>query len=952
MRSRPIAKLLLACAAMLAPALAAPGAQAAFGLSVFEVSFTDEKGFEQRQAGSHPFAMTTFFRVNVSEEGGETFPDGRLRDAFVEQIAGFVGDATAYPRCSAIDFVAPQPLCSPETAVGVQTTGLTPDGWDIPGPVFNLVPPPGAAARLGFQAANQKVTIDVAVNPETDNILAASRNVSEQAYVYGSTIQLWGNPSDPEHDDLRGSCAQSASLTFMSLAEEPEFVPSGKCSEPVAPRGAFLTLPTRCEGANLTSYAADSWENPGAFLANGLPDLTDPAWVTGGFQSPPFTGCGKLGFDPTIAARPTSRAAQSPTGLDFSLEIDDEGLKSTEEGATGESHVRKAVVTLPVGMTANPSVAEGLEVCSEGDLARETASSAPGAGCPEGSKIGTIEVQSPLIDEALQGSLYQATPYANLAGDSLIAFYMVVKNSNLGVLVKQPVRVDADPLTGRLVATADEIPQLPFSHFRLHFREGGRSPLITPPSCGSHAVEAVLYPWSGGAPFPSSSSFEIVAGPNNGACPSGAAPFHPGFEAGAENDQAGSFTPFSMRLTRADGEQDMTRFSAKLPPGVVAKLAGTSQCRGAAIAAAKDKTGLQELAAPSCPAKSAIGNVIGGAGVGSQLTYVRGKIYLAGPVAGAPLSVVAIVPAVAGPFDVGNIVVRQALRVDPRTAVVSADGAISDRLPHILAGIPLNVRDIRVHVDKPNFTLNPTSCDEYQTRATLWGGGTALFPTPEAPVGLAARFQAAACASLGFKPGLSLRLRGGTRRGAHPALRGVFRPRPGDANLESLVVRFPRSAFLEQAHIRTICTRVQYAAGGGDGRGCPKGAVYGRARAFSPLLDEPLEGPVFLRSSNHELPDFVAALHGIIDVETVARIDSKNGGIRATFTNLPDAPLTKVVVNMEGGKKGLIVNSTNLCRGKHRANAPMVGHNGKRNTIKPVVQASCRRMRKANKSHP
>jgi hypothetical protein len=941
---RLISTLAIAVAAT-AAALPAP-AQAAFGLNFFEVSFTDKDGFEQRQAGSHPFAMTTSFRINFSEEGGKTFPDGRLRDAFVEQIAGFVGDTTAYPRCNAADFlIPPNEQCPSETAVGIQVSAVNTPTWGRPSAVYNLVPPPGAAARLGFQVVNQKITVDVVVNPDSSNVLAGSRLISQQANVLGSAIQLWGNPSDPDHDSLRGQCAGLASAAFASLAEEPEFVPSGSCSESVARRGPFLTLPTRCKGGNSTSYAGDRWENPGSFLTNGVPNLADPAWVTGSFESPSFTGCGKLDFDPTITAKPTAKAAQSPTGLDFTLDVADEGLKSTVDGATSESHVRKAVVTLPVGMTANPSIAEGLEVCSETDLADETAASAPGVGCPEASKIGTIEVESPLIDEVLEGALYQATPHTNLADDSLIAFYMVMKNPNLGILVKQAVRVDPDPRTGQLVATADEIPQLPFSHFRLRFRESGRSPLITPPNCGSHTAEAVLYPWSDGAPFTDSATFEIISGPNGGPCSSGAAPFRPGFEAGTTNNAAGRFSPFTMRLTRQDGEQDMTRFSATLPPGVVAKLAGTTQCSDAAIAAAKGKTGLQERAEPSCPASSEIGSVTSGAGVGSQLTYVPGKIYLAGPVGGAPLSVVAIVPAVAGPFDVGNVVVRQALRVDPRTAVVTADGSASDQLPHILAGIPLNVRDIRVRVDKPNFTLNPTSCDESETAATLLGGGTVLFPTAETAVGLVSRFQAAACASLGFEPRLSLRLRGGTKRGAHPALRGVFRPRPGDANLERLVVRFPRSAFLDQGHIRTICTRVQYAAGGGNGRGCPKAAIYGQAIAFSPLLDEPLKGPVYLRSSDNELPDFVAALHGIVEVETVARIDSKNGGIRATFTNLPDAPLTKVVVNMQGGKKGLIVNSTNLCRGKHRANTPMVGHNGKRNNLKPAVQASCRKRR-------
>jgi hypothetical protein len=392
-----------------------------------------------------------------------------------------------------------------------------------------------------------------------------------------------------------------------------------------------------------------------------------------------------------------------------------------------------------------------------------------------------------------------------------------------------------------------------------------------------------------------------------------------------------------MRLTRNDGDQDLTKFSATLPPGMIAKLAGTSECPDQSIEAAKAKSGRQEQQSPSCPASSQIGHVLGGAGVGQVLTYAEGKIYLAGPYQGAPLSVAAIVPAVAGPFDVGTIVTRQALQLDPRTGVVTADGDRSDPIPHILAGIPLKVRDVRVYVDKPNFTLTPTSCDPFQTTAQIWGGGTDVFSsTDDTPHSLADRFQVANCQSLGFKPRLDLKLKGGTKRGGHPALTGTYTPRAGDANLKGLVLRLPRSAFLDQGHIRTICTRVQFAQ-----KSCPQAAIYGHATAYTPLLDQPLSGPVYLRSSNHNLPDFVAELHGIVDVEAVARIDSKAGGIRATFSEVPDAPLSKVVVQMQGQKKGLIVNSTDLCAKAHRANLQLEAQNGKRLSARPEMRAGC-----------
>ena len=933
---------MLAVACLFALALAAAPAQAAFGITDFDVTFTNEDG-TLAEAGSHPFAITTSLGTNID---GDLVPEGWLKDIFVEQIPGLVGDTTAYPRCTTVEYLEAdegKPACDLTSQVGIAGVAATTAGSWQTFPIFNLTPPPGVLLRLGFRIVTQNTFIDVTLDPDSPhNAVGASRNTPQLVNVFGAKIQLWGDPSDPAHDELRGRCGDQSAVLPPEDIKGFEFKPTGEsCPVPPNPK-PFLTMPTDCSKPLLSSFEAVSWND---LDGNGAADRDAGGVLTHDVAGTPqaLTGCGKLRalFRPSIIARPTSKAAASPTGLDFSLDVEDKGLTSV----TGLRHpdIRKAVVTLPEGMTANPSVAEGLEVCSEANLEREALLSAPGAGCPEAAKIGTLEVESPLVEEPVKGSLFQATPHANLAGDSLIAFYIVFKNPKLGIIVKQPVRVEPDPRTGQLEAITDEIPQLPFSHFRLHFREGGRSPLVSPPLCGSHVATADLTSWSGGAPITASSSFEVISGPNEGPCPKGGTPpFEPGFEASSLNNAAGDFSPFSMRLTRRDGDQDLTRFDATLPPGVLAKLAGVDKCSDAQIALAKVKPGNAELASPSCPANSKIGTVQAGAGVGSQLTYVPGSIYLAGPFGGAPISAVGIVPAVAGPFDVGTVVTRFALQVDPRTGEVTADGSKSDPIPHILAGIPLAVRDLQARVDRRNFTLNPTSCDPYATRAAIWGGGADPFSiTDNSPVARQARYQAANCSRLGFKPKLSLKLKGGAKRGDNPRLKSVFTPRKGDANLEGLVLRFPRSAFLDQAHIRTICTRVQYAA-----KNCPAGSIYGKVRAFTPLLSEPLEGPIYLRSSNHNLPDIVFSLHGLVDFEAVARVDSKRGGIRVTFAGLPDAPLTKVSVDMQGGKKGLIVNSTNLCRAKHQANVQLDAQNGKRIQIKPVVQTSCKKRKK------
>jgi hypothetical protein len=914
-------------AAVLLAAIGAAPASAAFGLKDLDVSFTGPDGSLVTQAGTHPFAMTTTLGVNTttSPETGKEIPDEETRDLRVDIPEGLVGDPMAVPRCSSADFldIDPElilPACPNASAVGVIELKI---GFGAPGyldsPVYNLIPPPGVAAKIGFVAiSGLPVTVDLGVNPEPPhNIVASVTNIPQAAFFYGSELTIWGNPVSKAHDSLRGNCLETLGST------PGYFISKGDCPVSI-PERPFLTMPRSCSGPLVTGFKAESWQNPGK-------SFEEKATTQG------MSGCAGLGFAPKIAAQPTTTAAESSSGLDFNLDVNDEGL--TSPTGIAQTDIKKAVVTLPKGVTANPSVAGGLATCSPAAYAAESASSEAGAGCPEASKIGAVEVETPLLEgKLLKGSLFLASQNDN-PFNTLLAIYMVIKDPELGISVKLPGKVTPDPQSGQLVTTFEDIPQFPFAHFRFHFREGARAPLVTPPACGDYETKAVFTPWSGNAPLTTTASFHIGSGAGGGPCPAGGVPpFKPGFSAGSIDNNAGSYSPFYMRLTRADGEQDMTRFDTILPPGVVGKIAGLTKCPEAAIAAAKTKAGRSELAAPSCPASSEVGHILAGAGVGPALTYVEGKLYLAGPFGGDPLSVVAITPAVAGPFDVGTVVVREALTLNPATAEVEVDGGASDPIPHILAGIPLKLRDLRVYADRPKFTLNPTSCEPSSTRATLFGGFADPFSAADdAPVALASRYQAANCANLGFKPRLALRLKGGTRRGAYPAFSATLNARPGDANIGKAVVTLPHSAFLEQGHIRTVCTRVQYAA-----KACPAGSIYGKARAITPLLDEPLEGPVYLRSSSHPLPDLVAALHGIVDVDLVGRVDSVNARIRGSFESPPDAPVTKFVLEMQGGKKGLIVNSRNLCAAKSRAIAELSGQNGKLDHTKPeVVAAGC-----------
>jgi hypothetical protein len=941
--------------------LFAPSAHAAFGFNNFDVTYTNADG-TLAAAGSHPFAMTTSFGTNFD---AQEIPEGYIRDALFEQVPGFVADTSGYPRCATAEFlqlIDNEPGCAPETQIGiiaVSTSGsneIGAGGWETH-PLYNITPPPGELLRLGFHVVTQSIFVDGALNQSPPyNALAISRNTPQLLNVYGVRAQLWGNPSDPGHDGLRGHCGHQEAFLAPGDIAGFHFEGTGDLCPVVRSTRAFLTTPTTCAEPLASSYQALSWNDRDG---DGLPDTDAGSSLNHGLAGPePFAFCGKLNFSPSIAAQPTTKAATSPTGLDFSLDVADEGLLSA--GGLAQSDIEKAEVTLPEGMSANPSLAEGLAVCSEADLQAETLDAAPGEGCPQAAKIGSLEVTSPLVEESIQGALYQATPYENQADDALLAFYIVFRNRHLGILVKQPAKVLSDPVTGRLTTITDQIPQLPFSHFRLHFREGARSPLVSPPSCGAHQVKAVLYPWSGGPPVESTSTFQIVSGPDNAPCPAGGLPpFHPHLEAGTLNNAAGRFSPFNLRISRSDSEQEINHFSIKLPPGVIGRLAGISTCSDAAIAAATARTGphggAEELQSPSCPASSYVGRTLVGSGVGPALAYAPGRVYLAGPYHGAPISFVAITAALVGPFDIGTVVVRLALRLNPETGEVFLDATGTDPIPHIVKGIPVHLREIRAYTDRPEFVLNPTSCAPTSTASTVLGAGLDFASAADDnPLVITSPFQAADCAALPFHPKLTFRLKGSTKRGGNPSLAAhVAMNGIGEAAIAYAQVALPRSEFLDNSHIGTVCTRVQFREGAVPGEKCPPDSVYGHVKALTPILEGPLEGPIYLRSSEHELPDLVATLHHQeIDVVLVGRVDSvKSGGIRNTFEFVPDAPVTSADFVFDGAAKGLLENSTNLCQGKHLVGVKLKAHSGKfSNYNAPLKATGCKKHAK-NKPH-
>jgi hypothetical protein len=933
---------------VLSTAAVPASASAAFGLlpgdEGFSASAREEGGAIDHRAGSHPYRLTTSVNLNLVSgspgEPGVPFSDGDLRELRLDLPPGLIENPTAVQPCSLAQFQTPRDSpfeasasgesCPEVSQIGVATVTSSHAGGPRTFGVFSLEPPPGAPAEIGLNPYGSPITFVAEVNQSGGEYQLTERaqNISQQVDISGLRITLWGTPADISHNFERGNCLNEA---------EPDSPWDNGCGNTTVRnfgRRAYLTLPSACAGPLTYGVSATSWQQPGVVVRRQFTHFDEGEAIK-------LEGCGALGFAPTVSADVGNPRASSPSGFDFGLDVDSDGL--LQPGGLNPAPVRTAVVRLPEGMTINPSVGAGLLGCDPSQFAAETVSSPPGAGCPNGSKIGEFTVKSPLFPETIEGSVFLAAPFDNPFG-TLIGIYLVAKSTVRGVLVKVPGKLDADPASGSLVATFEGLPQLPYSDLKIRFREGQRSPLATPSVCGAFATQVALTPWSGAAAetrtaLPTS----ITSGVEGGACPSGTPGFNPQATGGSINSQAGAFTPFYLHLTRKDTEQEITSYSATLPPGLTGEIAGIPYCSDAAIEAARHAGGFDEQAHPSCPTASQIGHTVSGYGVGPALEYAPGGLYLAGPFHGSTLSIVAIDSATVGPFDLGTIVVRSAIDVDPQSARVSIDSSGSDPIPHIIDGIPIHLRDIRVYISKDHFTDNPTSCEPFAVDSRLTGSGASFGSSADDTVAtVSSHYQAFGCGSLPFEPRLDLRLRGGTLRGDFPSLRAELKLRAGDANVSGAKVTLPASEFLEQHHIKTICTRGQFSGGA-----CPVGSIYGTAQAFSPLLAQPLEGPVYLRSApERKLPDLVADLRGGglgLRIEVAGHIDSVHGGLRATFEATPDAPVSRFVLNLKGGKQGLLVNSESLCGGKQFANALFYGHNNAGFHLRPRIEVNCKK---------
>lgn len=896
-------------------------AGAAFGVAEFEAGTCAENVEPAQQctyanperfytnAGGHPPFGIIDFRLNTVPPFN--LPDGNIQTVRTDLPVGLSVNPEAVPKCTVEELEGLG--CPAESLVGTNWIsaistlgGGGPALVTIPVPVYNMEPPQGKPLMAGLR---------VVVPPPP-----APSLVDEKIYLVGD-VDWSGDYHQFFEIDHIGN-------TLPIVGNRLVF--NGRAGIDGPTNTGFIRLPTVCGVEPVTGLQVTSHQEPNNVLSYST---TTPAEVS---------DCEDMPFEPQVSVEPHSQQTDSPSAVSVQVRMPEppgDEIKPAD--------IRNVSLTMPAGLRLNPAAAAGLGTCTDAQFGKGTENP---IACPANSKIGTVAIETPVLPPGtLRGNVYAGRPLSNdPASGKQFRVFMEASTVRYGVSVRLVGEVSVHPQTGRLTTRVTDLPQAPFETFTVTFDGGPRSILSTPSTCGPHTTNARFQPWSGLAPHDATASFSLSQAPGGGPCVSSPAErgFGPAFSAGTVSQTAGSHSPLFVRANRSDGQQEMKGVNLNLPPGITASLAGLPYCPEAAIAAAAaaGRDGAAEIAAASCPSTSRIGRVGITAGTGPAPYGVEGTAYMAGPYAGAPLSMVVITPAVAGPYDLGTVVVRVALHIDPVTVQVRA---VSDPIPHRQRGVDLGIRDIDVGIDRPRFSLNPTACWEKYFTGTLFGGGG--DPASQAAwtaLDVTNPYRATKCKSLGFAPRFYTRFFGSskmTRRNSHPPFRAVLRPRAGQANIRRAVVRFPKAILLDQGNIRTVCTRAQWATDT-----CPRRAIYGRAVARSPLLDGPLRGPVYLRSSQTGLPNLVADLRGQIKVELVGEIGSSKGGMQTTYHFVPDVPVEHFALRMQGGKKrGLLVVSRDLCRHRWKVANAFKAQNGKKRMIKTKLRANCRARRNA-----
>ena len=964
------------------------GPPAPFGVvesSVFAAA-READGSDSTQAGGHPYDFATGFvtskKFNDPAIPGNTWnelvePVSANKDVIVDLPPGLVGNPEAVPACTVTLVMAKN--CPAPSQVGVAEINNIALPAKQMFAVYNVVPPKSAPAQFAFYTDGGPVVLTPVVRSDGDwGLSVGGKDLTEANPLFATKVVIWGDPADPSHDSLRcfhpshvgDACSGHPSDGGPPHDFRPELHTPGPS---IAGQTAFLSNPTRCNGApEITTIHLSPWADPAAFQPDGDPDLSDPAWETETASSEALEGCEALSFMPEIDFSPSASEPGAPAGLKFTLTIpqndDPEGLAT--------AHLRNTTVTLPAGTIVNAGMAKGLASCSSSQIGLVSKSPVRFTklkpSCPLASKIGTVQIDTPLLDEPLDGDVFIAGQ-GDHPFDSLAAAYIVVRGP--GILGKLAAKVRMEQDTGRITTTVIDNPQVPFETLTLDLKGGDSAPLTLPQTCGDHRVSADFTSWAG---------HEVrVDDVFTVACPGTANQFDPTFVAGTSDPVAGADSPMRMRVTRDTGKE-LGRINMDLPRGLLAAPRHVAVCSDAQLATGAAKTGRQLQVVPSCPPASQVGTTTVGVGAGTSPffplipgTAATGRVFLTGThhASDAPVPAgmrkiaygAAIeVPAVAGPFDLGRVVVRAAIYANPATADLKV---VSDKLPRILTvqsgptpdavdGVVLNARDVRVDVDRANFVRNPTSCREQQF-------GAQIEAQDGTTVSRSSRFQVGDCAALPFRPRLGLRLTGRRQvsTGGHPGVRAVVRQAGlSEAGIAKAIVRLPKSLALDPDNAQSLC---EFEAGTRSDleSHCPKGSIVGRARASSPLLKRPLAGNVYFvknvrrgASGNliRTLPMIVVALRGEIAVNLRGESSTtRDGKLVNTFAGVPDAPISRFNLNIKGGRNGILTvtrtarANINLCASRQIAEADMNGHNGRRLATNVRVKTPCAATREA-----
>jgi hypothetical protein len=913
-----------------------------FGVEDYEVNPEEAGGVPATQAGVHPFQLTTTITLNQNadskpndENQPVVYPAGLTKDFNVKLPAGLVGNPSAIARCTATQFeenpAEAENGCPADSAIGVAVVTvnepLTFGVIVLTEPLFNLVPRVGEPARFAFYVpvANVPVYLDTSVRSGGDyGVTVNVNNITEETALLSSEVTVWGVPGDSRHDHQRG---------WGCLLEESNYTPHAPC-EPsqTAHPPAFLQLPTSCTGPLQSSLESDSWEEP------------TPAGQQLSLRAEPMPeqdGCNRLPFAPSLKVTPDGTAGSTPTGLTVDVHNPQEG--SLNATGLAEPDIKDITVALPEGVTINPAGADGLEACSTGQVGYL---SSPGAGsleglaftpelaqpfCPDSSKIGTAKIKTPLLPDPLEGAVYLAAQNANPFG-TLVAMYLVAQDPISGTLVKLAGEVRLTD-TGQIVATFHNNPQLPFEDAELHFFGGERAPLALPARCGEYTTHASFTPWTGEEAAAASSSFHVTSGPNGSACPGAALPFAPSLTAGMTSIQAGGFSPFTMTMSREDGNQDLQAVQLHMPPGLLGTLSSVKLCSE------------PQADLGTCGAESLIGHTVVSVGLGgSPFSVTGGEVFITGPYRGAPYGLSIVNPAKAGPFDLGKVVVRAKIEVDPTSAAltITTDPSGPYSIPHILDGIPLQIKHVNVTIDRSSFTFNPTNCSKLAITGSLTS-------TQEATSALSVPFQATNCAVLAFKPKLTAKTSGKTSRanGASLSVKLTYPAGPYDANIARVKVDLPKQLPSRLTTLQKACPAATFEANPAN---CPAASIIGHATATTPVMPVPLTGPAYFVSHGGEaFPSLIIVLQGYgATVHLVGTtFISKAGITSSTFKAIPDVPVGTFELTLPEGKYSALAANGNLCTSKLAMPTSFVGQNGAvLHTSTPITATGCAKHKK------